>query len=122
MTLPSDPRAGIGSPDPSIGADTFSVRWTGTLTAPASGGFAIYTRSDDRVRLTLDGTVRINNWIDHETEEDAFGITLVKDRAYTIQLEWTETAMHAVIGLLWSSPENGIPKQVIPTRVLTPAQ
>ncbi|HEY0715555.1 MAG TPA: PA14 domain-containing protein [Polyangia bacterium] len=121
FSLPWDSRAGVGSPHSSIAADTYSVRWTGTLTAPATGTYTIYTRSDDRVRLTLDGIVRINNWSDHSVQEDAFTVTLQKDRAYNFQLDWVESTEHAVMELLWSSSDAGITRQIIPTSALTPA-
>ncbi len=35
-----------GSPDPSIPNDNFTVRWTGTITAPASGSYTFGTTTD----------------------------------------------------------------------------
>ena len=46
---------GTGSPAAAIGADTFSVRWTGQVQAPFSGTYTFYTVSDDGVRLWVNG-------------------------------------------------------------------
>ena len=46
---------GSGSPAPRIGADTFSVRWTGQVQAPFSKP-QFYTVSDDGVRLWVNGS------------------------------------------------------------------
>lgn len=121
FTFPWDNRAGVGSPAASIAPDTFSVRWTGKLTPPASGTYTLYTRSDDRVRLRIDGSLLINNWTDHAIEEDSATITLVKDQAYTIQLDWVENTEDCTISLWWASSANGISKQIIPASALTPA-
>src|SRR5688572_15539530 len=42
---------GTGSPDPTVGADTFSVRWTGRVSPRYSETYRFYTTSDDGVRL-----------------------------------------------------------------------
>jgi hypothetical protein len=121
FAFPFDSRPGVGSPAASIAADTFSIRWTGTLVPSASGTFTFFTQSDDRVRLRIDGALIINNWVDHEPAEDSALFTLVKDRAYSLVLEFAENTENAVISLSWSSAANGIAKQIIPTGVLTPA-
>ena len=46
---------GTGSPAPGIGADTFSVRWTGQVQAQFSQTYTFYTTSDDGVRLWVNG-------------------------------------------------------------------
>lgn len=52
---------GIGSPDPSVPADNFSVRWRRTL--PFTAGTYVFTAfSDDGVRVYLDGALIINDW------------------------------------------------------------
>jgi hypothetical protein len=121
FNFPWDSRAGVGSPAANIAADTFSVRWTGTLTPTVGGSFTFFTRSDDRVRLILDGSVIINNVIDHEATEDSAQVLLVKDRAHAIQIDWAENTEAGIISLSWSSPGNGIAKQIVPTSVLQPA-
>src|SRR5215210_4968522 len=42
---------GFGTPDPLIGSETFSIRWTGQVIAPTTGSYVFVTQSDDGVRL-----------------------------------------------------------------------
>jgi glucose/arabinose dehydrogenase len=53
----------LGSPDPSIGADTFSVRWTRTMNFN-EGVYEFTTYSDDGVRVYVDGELIIDFWFD----------------------------------------------------------
>ena len=46
---------GSGSPDPSLEADTFSVRWTGKVVPAFSETYTFSTTSDDGVRLWVNG-------------------------------------------------------------------
>src|SRR5258708_18151897 len=62
---------GSGSPDPSIGPDTFSVRWTGQVQAQFNETYTFYTDSDDGIRLWVNGQLIINNWTDHAPTEDS---------------------------------------------------
>jgi hypothetical protein len=46
---------GPGRPDPDVGGDNFSIRWTGWLTAPAAGQYTLRVRVDDRAQVWVDG-------------------------------------------------------------------
>lgn len=54
---------GAGSPDRRLPNDNFSVRWTRTLPFEA-GDYRFYARSDDGLRLWLDGWLVIEDWND----------------------------------------------------------
>src|SRR6185503_19810160 len=54
-----------GRPAPSLPLDRYSVRWSGQVEAPVAGAYTFYTRSDDGVRLWVDGQLLINHWSDH---------------------------------------------------------
>ena len=62
---------GTSAPDPSVGADTFSVRWIGEVEAQFTETYTFYTQSDDGVRLWVDNTLLINNWTDHSSTENS---------------------------------------------------
>lgn len=110
---------GTGSPDPLIGPDTFSVRWTGTITPAFSEAYTIYTTSDDGIRVTLNGAVVINNLTDHAPTENS-GVTavLTAGQAYPIQIDFYENTGGAVASLSWSSQSQ--PKQIVPQSRLAP--
>jgi len=108
---------GTGSPDSSIGSDTFSVRWMGQITPKYSQVYTFYTSSDDGIRLAVNGTWIINNWTTHAVTENTATITLVAGTKYDIVLDYYENAGGAVAKLSWSSSSQS--KEIIPTSQLT---
>lgn len=100
---------GAGAPGPTgIGADTFSVRWTGYVRATTSGIHRFRTVSDDGVRLYVNGTLVINRWNDHSSATDTSpDISLVAGQSYSLVLEYYENAGSAVIQLSWQTPGSG---------------
>jgi len=56
---------GGGSPDPAVPADNFSVRWTRDEWF-AGGTFRFTVRSDDGIRLWVNGELLIDEWHDRE--------------------------------------------------------
>jgi len=106
-----------GSPDPSVGADTFSVRWTGTVTPAHSETYTFYTHSYDGARLWVNGQLLIDDWAYDEGEEHG-AIALSAGQPYQIKLEYLENSGAAVMELRWSSPST--PKQLIPQSALRP--
>ena len=90
---------GSASPDASINADGFTVRWTGMITVPASATYTFYTSTDDGIRLWVNGEQLIDNWTDHGTTEDSGNITLAAGRQYEIIMEYYENGGGAVCEL-----------------------
>ncbi len=110
-----------GAPGPGLGADNFSVRWTGNITVPESGNYIFGTRSDDGIRLWVGGDQVINNWGDHSaTWNRCVPVFLVAGEPVAIQLEFYENGGDAVSELYWSGP--GIDEQIIPASFLSPAK
>ncbi len=109
---------GMGAPDPAVGADTFSVRWTGKLLARYTGGTTFRTWSDDGVRLWIDGQLIIDDYVDHQAAEDGGLAYLVAGQLYDIKLEFHENLENALIKLLWFSPCQ--PEEVVPASQLFP--
>jgi hypothetical protein len=102
-----------GSPDPSIGVDTFSVIWTGEVQAQYSENYTFYTTSDDGIRVILAGQTIINNYADHgSTVNTSSPIALVAGQSYSIEIDYYENGGSAVAELRWSSPST--PQAVVP--------
>jgi YVTN family beta-propeller protein len=96
---------GTGSPGAGIGSDSFSVRWTGQVSAPTTGSYVLQTISDDGVRLWVNGNRLINNWSDHAaTTNNAPAVTLVAGQRYDVVLEYYEKSGGAVAKLNWQTP------------------
>jgi RHS repeat-associated protein len=107
------------SPDPTIGADSFSVRWSGKVRAVKTGTHEFYTYSDDGVRLWVNGQLLIDNWTDHGPTQDMGSISLTEGQDYPITLEYYEGGVGATIQLKWTTPVMDTP-MVIPSSQLFP--
>lgn len=96
---------GSGSPDASLGPDTFSVRWTGFVRAPVNGNYFFQTRSDDGVRLWVNGILVINNWTDHgPTDNTSAAVALTAGTDYAVIMEYYENGGGAEARLRWQRP------------------
>jgi len=109
---------GDGEPDPSVGANNFSVRWTGEIEVAFTEKYTFYTNTDDGVRLWVDGKQLVNDWNDHGAEENSGTINLVAGQFYTVIMEYYENGGGAIAQLSWSSPST--PKQLIPQAAFSP--
>ena len=104
---------GTGGPSSTIGTDTFSVRWTGRVQAEKTERYTFYTRTDDGVRLWVNGQLLIDRWVPQSATEWSGSIDLRVGQMYTIRMEYFERFGNALAELRWSSPTT--PKQVVPT-------
>jgi len=84
-----------------IGADNFSVRWTGTITPPKTGFYDFVTHSDDGVRLYVNSEILIDQWYSHDKEFRFGTIELEEGIAYSIKLEYYEEIGGATMRLGW---------------------
>ncbi len=105
-----------GEPDPLVGFDVFSVRWTGEIEAAFTETYTFYTNSDDGIRLWVDGRLIINNWTDHGITENRGKIDLIAGQTYDFVLEYYDNTGSAIVDLSWDSLRT--PKQIIPQAAL----
>ena len=103
---------GAGSPVSGIDPETFSVRWSGQVQPQFAESYTFRTRSDDGVRLWVNGVRIIDNWRENGLVENSGTISLNAGQKYTIRLEYFEGKGSAQIQLMWSSPTQ--PLQIIP--------
>jgi galactose oxidase len=103
---------GAGSPDPSIGVDSFSARWTGQIQPTSSGDWTFFTTSDDGIRLDINGQRIIDNWSDHAPATNSGKINLQAGQKYDIKLEFYENGGGAVAQLFWESAAQA--RQIVP--------
>jgi glucose/arabinose dehydrogenase/regulation of enolase protein 1 (concanavalin A-like superfamily) len=110
---------GGGPPLAGIGADAFSVRWTGRVQPSVSGDYIFTTESDDGVRLRINGVLVINQWIDQgPTLWSSAPIPLIAGQFYDVEMEYYENGGGAVARLSWQGP--GFARQIIPNALLYP--
>ena len=107
---------GYGSPNSSIGSNTFSARWVGKILPQYSETYTFYANTDDGVRLWVNNQLIIDNWIKPNTTEVSGSIDLISGQKYDIKMEYFEDRGRAVAELRYASPST--PKQIIPSSQL----
>lgn len=102
LTLPF----GSGGPDavklvataPDAPRDHFGLRATTTFTAPP-GDWLIQTKSDDGVRVWIDGALAIDQWTHHACRVDTAPLSLSAEREVTIKVDYFELVGDARLDL-----------------------
>jgi hypothetical protein len=94
---------GSGAPASGIGAETFSVRWTGKVMPQYGETYTFYTRTDDGVRLWVNGQLLVNQWKKQSATEYSGTISLSAGVKYDITMEYYDNTGNAVAQLRWSS-------------------
>ncbi|MFP2895967.1 PA14 domain-containing protein [Corallococcus sp. 4LFB] len=112
---------GRSGPVDFMSPDTFSVRWTGFVEAPAAGTYAFHVKWDDIVRLWVDGQLvleRIGYMGDvwHQAS-----VTLTQGR-HALKLEHVEGAWEAGMRLYWQPPGATAAAPIPTNRLFTPDQ
>jgi YVTN family beta-propeller protein len=97
---------GTNSPGPGVNANNFSVRWTGTVKAPATGSYKFRTATNDGVRLWVNGVQVITSWINRSTTatKTSAAINLTAGQQYAITMEFYDNTGAAVARLKWRKP------------------
>jgi hypothetical protein len=112
-------------PSDDFGTDT-AVRWTGYITAPATGTYTFYINANDRARLTVNGTVLNTNfnWVGSPccTEMTAAQtIALTAGVKYSFQFDYGDAGNDTNVYLKWQSAGAGVPKDFVPTTAFVPS-
>ena len=94
-----------GIPAAGIPADSFSVRWTGTLTPPVSGRYSLGIRVFGGVRLFVNDSLLVEFSDRHVVLPRWADLDLEADRDYDIRVEYRDRRADAIIELVWMKPE-----------------
>ncbi|HYN01325.1 MAG TPA: glycoside hydrolase family 3 C-terminal domain-containing protein, partial [Vicinamibacteria bacterium] len=92
------------SPSPLLGDDSFSVRWTGAITAPTTGRTTLGVRCATACRLFLDGKPVAQGRSDHEPVTITGVVSMRAGVPYPIRLEMEHEKYDAIAQLLWETP------------------
>jgi hypothetical protein len=98
---------GSGGPGNGVGNDNFSVRWTGTFSFNAAS-YVFTARSDDGVRVWLDGGLMIDAWRDQAPTTYQATRTLTAGD-HLIKVEYYEKGGGAVAEFSWNENINPLP-------------
>src|SRR5580704_12682661 len=83
----------------------YSVRWTGVLVPPESGDYLLGFTGEDGFRVTLDGTLLVEDWTLHRpANTETKQIRLEKGRTYSLKIEYFQNIRISEARLVWSLP------------------
>jgi len=91
---------GNGSPDPSIPADNFSVRWERTLGFEA-GTYRFFASTDDGVRIFVDGQMVVDAWVDQKLPNTHSGDLTLSSGQHTVVVSYYEHGGEAAAHAWW---------------------
>jgi hypothetical protein len=92
-----------GSPAVGVPADSFSARWTGDIQPRYTEPYTLILRTDDGVRVWLDGQLVINDWFLRSAANSSYTFNAEAGRRYRIHIEYYEHFGSAVAQLHWYS-------------------
>jgi hypothetical protein len=110
---------GHGSPDAGLPEDGFSVRWSGQVEPQFSGTYTFITRTDDGVRLWVNGSLLIDEWYRQTITNHSGQIDLEACQLYDIVMEYYEDYAVAEAQLYWETANQDF--EIIPAEDLYPA-
>ena len=125
------------APLPELEPDSFSVRWTGTLTAPAPGdyrlatsvgfGFGARSQNPETIRLYLDGQLVLDNTRPRAAPAAGAGggrrgftpldtvIQFADTRPHAIRVEYQHYVARGGIDLTWQPPPGALQAEAVAT-------
>ncbi len=107
-----------GSPASVVPVDSFSARWDGEIMTRFAEAYTLTFRTDDGVRVWLDGQLVVNYWNLRSAADSNYTFTAEANRRYRVRIEYYEHTGLAVAKLLWRSARE--PAGPIPASHLFP--
>ncbi|SDT80995.1 LamG-like jellyroll fold domain-containing protein [Actinoplanes derwentensis] len=96
-----------------------TARWTGRITAPATGDYTFSMIGDNGFRFLLDGQPVIDHWVgDWDREQTAAPLRLVAGEAHDVRIEMFQDVGGANLFLRWAA--DGLARQIVPESAFTP--
>ncbi|MFI7546890.1 LamG-like jellyroll fold domain-containing protein [Actinoplanes sp. NPDC049599] len=96
-----------------------TARWTGKITAPATGDYTFSMIGDNGFRFLLDERPVIDHWVgDWDVEQTSAPVHLVAGEAHTVRIELFQDVGGANLFLRWAGA--GLDKQIVPESAFTP--
>ncbi|MEE4540389.1 glycoside hydrolase family 3 C-terminal domain-containing protein [Streptomyces sp. V4-01] len=97
------------APAQGVSGGSFSAKWTGTITPPATGAYTFGITSDDGSRLFVDGTQVIDNWRDQGSTTRTAQVDLTAGKPVQVEMDYYQSGGGATASLGWTPPGAGTP-------------
>ena len=102
-----------GAPRDDMNDDDFGVRWSGYLSAPASGSYQLGAEAMNAFELYFDGKPLVRSASIHGRAMSYAPAQLEAGKLYPIRIDFHEFVNDASIRLVWSRPEAGLQEQAL---------
>ena len=93
----------FNEPAEGVSSDWYSIRWSGSLRAPAGGVRRLGVEGTDGYRLYLDGKLLIDNWRKQSYSTTLVPTALAAGTTHDIRLEFFEGAGNGRVRLVWEA-------------------
>ncbi|NRT16414.1 beta-glucosidase [Flavobacterium sp. 28A] len=94
--------------------DKYSVRWTGYLSVPKAGRYAIGGQSYSGMKLYVDDKLIVESDNVYEPKTEYEYLDLEANKAYKIKLEYKQdNSEHAIMRFLWEAPNENLEKEAM---------
>jgi len=97
-----DPTGGV--PAPGLQANGWSIRWTGTFTAPVDGDYTFNLTNHAHATLYLDGTSVLDNGGGFPGVTKSVTVHLTAGQSHSMRVDWAKPTSQAMIELSWTPP------------------
>ncbi len=111
-----DFRWGGDGPYPEM-TDNFLVRWVGLLSPLYAEEYVFSSRSDDGLRMWIDGHLVVDHWGGNRPTVAAGRYTLNPSRSYPVLIEYFEGGGNAAVQWFWESRSQAL--EIVPQGLLT---
>ncbi|MGH3382323.1 MAG: glycoside hydrolase family 3 C-terminal domain-containing protein [Actinoallomurus sp.] len=102
--IDADPTGGV--PAPGLPPNGWSVRWSGTFTAPVDGDYTFNLTNHGHATLYLDGTSTLDNGGGFPGTTKSVTVHLAAGQRHPIRVDWAKPTGQAMIELSWAPPAN----------------
>ena len=96
---------GHAPPVPELGAEYFSVRWTGWLVPPASGRYVLHVAVDDGMRIWLNDKLILNEWRPQPVRTFTASVVLIAGEPYKLRVDYFQDILDTSARLTWERPD-----------------
>ncbi len=106
-------------PGQSVGADNWSVRWSGSFQAESTGTYVLEVVSDDRIRVWVNGQLMANQWggVNPNTTFHSAPMNLTGGMQYPVVIEHADLAGASQVLFRWILPGRTTSEQVLNARL-----
>lgn len=94
--------------------DQFSARWTGYISVPETGEYALGGEAFSGMKLYLNDELIVKREDVHHPKKEYEYVTLEANKPYKLKLEYKQNNTdHAIMRLLWEAPTNTLEKEAV---------